>query len=173
MANNSNVFQDDYFYGLIWPKPVTEGLITFLLTQKATGNWIWNSNNGHAIMAAREYLNSMFHTDYSTVEVLGRVKKMRSHFHLFDHMISISGVEWDRKINYLFAPQHQWRLWHEELFAPDDDDGDDNIIIMIDSDNDDYPLIDEPVVHSLPAVVYNPLDEDILVINSDDDDDFN
>ncbi|KAL8524458.1 hypothetical protein ACS0TY_014154 [Phlomoides rotata] len=137
----ANVFQDDYFYGLIWPKPVTEGLVTFLLTEKATRNWIWNSNNGHAIMAAREYLNSTFHTDYSTVEVLGRVKKLCSCFHLFDHMISIFGVEWDREINYMFAPQHQWRLWRElypmsrayltagdplynelkELFAPDDD----------------------------------------------------
>ncbi|KAL8492914.1 hypothetical protein ACS0TY_024201 [Phlomoides rotata] len=98
---------------LIWPKPVTEGFVRFLLTQKATGNWIWNCNNGHAIVAAREYLNSTFHTDYSTVEVLGRVKKLCSHFHLFDHMISISGVEWDREMNYLFAPQHQWRLWRE------------------------------------------------------------
>ncbi|KAL8498149.1 hypothetical protein ACS0TY_021471 [Phlomoides rotata] len=74
-------------------------------------------------------------------------------------------------MNYLFAPQHQWRLWRElypmlrayltagdplyyqlkELFAPDNDEGDDDIIIVIDSDDDEYPLIDDLVVHVLLA----------------------
>ncbi|KAL8524663.1 hypothetical protein ACS0TY_014315 [Phlomoides rotata] len=95
-------------------------------------------------------------------------------------------------MNYLFAPQHQWRLWRElypmsrayltagdplyneikELFAPDDDVDDDDIIIVIDSEDDEYPLLEELVVHALPAAAYYPLDEDILVISADDDDSF-
>ncbi|KAL8549629.1 hypothetical protein ACS0TY_008466 [Phlomoides rotata] len=60
----------------------------------------------------------------------------------------------------------------KELFAPGDDIDDDDLIIVIDGEDKEYPLFEEPVVHALPAAAYYPLDEDIVVISSDEDDEF-
>ncbi|KAL8528565.1 hypothetical protein ACS0TY_006114 [Phlomoides rotata] len=185
--------QDEYFYGFLWPKHITESLVTFLLTQKELGNWQWNSNNWHAVMNSRESLNNTFGTDYSNVEVLGRVKKLRSRYNVFSHMISSSGVVWNREQNYVYTSLAQWDSWREvypltrayrsvgeplynqlrELFAPTDDPGDDELIIIVDSDDENIPLDNNKIVHALPAAnVVQPLDDDILVISSDEDEDF-
>ncbi|KAL8462182.1 hypothetical protein ACS0TY_032493 [Phlomoides rotata] len=170
--------QDEFFYGFLWPKHITESLVTFLLTQKELGNWQWDSNNGHAVMQSSESLNNTFGTDYSNVEVLGRVKKLRSCYNVFSYMISSSGVVWNREQNYIYASIVQWDSWREvypltrvyrsageplynqlrELFAPAVDPGDDELIIIVDSD--DEAISDE--------------DEDFLdgVFNSDVDIDY-
>ncbi|KAL8465088.1 hypothetical protein ACS0TY_034548 [Phlomoides rotata] len=109
---NENL-QDEIFYGRMWPKSITESLIPFLLTQKQLGHWVCNSNNGPIIMEACEYLNETFHTDYTNIEVLGCVNKLRSCYGLFSAMISQSGVVWNRELNYVYAlPQH-WVDWRE------------------------------------------------------------
>ncbi|KAL8462109.1 hypothetical protein ACS0TY_033262 [Phlomoides rotata] len=107
--------QDEFFYGIMWPKSITESLITVLQTQKQLGNWVWNSHNGVAIIEAREYLNSTFHTDYTDVEVLGPVQKLRSRYGLFSQMISQSGVVWNMEQNFIYASPNQWASWRESL----------------------------------------------------------
>ncbi|KAL8535253.1 hypothetical protein ACS0TY_011031 [Phlomoides rotata] len=115
MVFPSDNLQDEFFYGLMWSKSITEALITFLLAAKNLGNWVWNSNNGPAILEACEYLNSTFHTNYTSIEVLGRVKKLRSRYGLFSHIISQLGVVWNREQNYIYASLNQWALWREVL----------------------------------------------------------
>ncbi|KAL8519162.1 hypothetical protein ACS0TY_010194 [Phlomoides rotata] len=105
--------QDEFFYDLMWCESITESLITFLLAQKQMGNWVWNSNNASALLEACEYLNSTFHTNYTSIEVLGRVKKLCSRYGLFSHMISQSGMVWNREQNYVYASPAQWALWRE------------------------------------------------------------
>ncbi|KAL8547805.1 hypothetical protein ACS0TY_007219 [Phlomoides rotata] len=105
--------QDDYFYSLMWSKAITEALVTYLLTRQAAGTWVWDSNNLPSIIDAREYLNSTFNTDYTDIEVLGRAKKLRSQYNLFNHMISSSGVVWDQENNYVHATTEQWKAWRE------------------------------------------------------------
>ncbi|KAL8457424.1 hypothetical protein ACS0TY_035326 [Phlomoides rotata] len=180
---NENI-QDQFFYSLMWPKSVTESLVSFLLTQKQVGAWVWNSNNGPSIIEARLYLNSTFHTDYTDIEVLGRVKKLRARFNLFTHMISSSGVGWNKEQNFMYASEQQWKAWREvyplsrayttqgeplldelkELFSPDDPEVDDDIIIIVDSDEEEIPLFHEEIVQAVPIV-----GDDIVIISSDDD----
>ncbi|KAL8544001.1 hypothetical protein ACS0TY_004522 [Phlomoides rotata] len=171
------IIQDEFFYGLMWPKSITGALISFLLTKKELGNWVWNSNNVSAIMEAREFLNVIFHTDYTNIEVLGRVKKLRSCYGLFNVMISQSGVLWNREINFVYATTQQWADWRDmypmscayktqgeplftelrSLFAPDDGpqndpEDDDELIIIVDSDDEDMPPIPFQIVQALPAL---------------------
>ncbi|KAL8519166.1 hypothetical protein ACS0TY_010194 [Phlomoides rotata] len=108
--------QDEFFYDLMWCESITESLITFLLAQKQMGNWVWNSNNASALLEACEYLNSTFHTNYTSIEVLGRVKKLCSRYGLFSHMISQSGMVWNREQNYVYASPAQWALWREVVY---------------------------------------------------------
>ncbi|KAL8506970.1 hypothetical protein ACS0TY_017746 [Phlomoides rotata] len=103
MAFPYETMQDGYFYGLLWPKSITEALVTFLLTQKQLGHWMWNFNNGTTIMEAREFLNQTFHTDYTNIGVLGRVKKLRARYTLFSTMIAQYGVVWNRVTNLVYA----------------------------------------------------------------------
>ncbi|KAL8488398.1 hypothetical protein ACS0TY_024611 [Phlomoides rotata] len=169
--------QDGYFYGLLWPKSITEALVTYLLTQMQLGHWVWNSSNGPTIMEAREFLNQTFHTDYTNIEVLGRVKKLRARYTLFSTMIAQSGVVWNRLNNIVHATSQQWADWrsvylmaraymtHGEplydelkaLFSPDDGAendpvDDDELIIIVDSD-DEEDLQQHPFqfVQALPA----------------------
>ncbi|KAL8526250.1 hypothetical protein ACS0TY_015464 [Phlomoides rotata] len=167
--------QDEFFYGLMWPKNITEALITFLHTQKQVGNWVWNSSNFSAILRAQEYLNATFHTDYTPVEVLGRVKKLRSRYGLFSRMISQSGVVWNQEQNFVYAAPSMWEAWKEmytmtraymtqgeplfaelkALFAPDDPpQDDDELIVIVDSSDDDLPIFQHEVMQPLP-----PLDQ--------------
>ncbi|KAL8485349.1 hypothetical protein ACS0TY_027593 [Phlomoides rotata] len=61
----------------------------------------------------------------------------------------------------------------KELFAPDNDPGDDELIIIVDSEDDDIPLVPQNVVHALPTHNEQPLlNDEILVISSDEDEDF-
>ncbi|KAL8477584.1 hypothetical protein ACS0TY_029762 [Phlomoides rotata] len=177
MAYPFEIIQDEFFYGLMWPKSITCSLISFLLTQNEMGYWVWDSNNVPTIMEAREFLNATFHTDYTNIEVLGRVKKLRSHYGLFNTMISQSGVHWNREINYVYATQQQWADWREmyplsrayttqgeplwtelkTFFTPDDGsndgaDSDDELIIIVDSDDEDMSPVPYQIVHALPAL---------------------
>ncbi|KAL8535967.1 hypothetical protein ACS0TY_011569 [Phlomoides rotata] len=170
------VIQDEFFYGLMWPKSITAALVSFLLTDKELVNWVWNSKKP-AIMEAREFLNVTFHTDYTNIEVLGRVKKLRSRYDLFNVMISQSGVLWNREINFVYATTQQWADWREmypmsrayrtqgeplftelrSLFAPNDGplndpEDDDELIIIVDSDDEEMPPIPFQIVHALPAL---------------------
>ncbi|KAL8489304.1 hypothetical protein ACS0TY_025277 [Phlomoides rotata] len=177
MAYPFETMQDGYFYGLLWPKSNTEALVTYLLTQKQVGHWVWNSNNGPTIMEAREFLNQTFHTDYTNIEVLARVKKLRGRYTLFSTMIAQSGVVWNRVDNIVYATLQQWDDWrsvypmaraymtngeplYEELkalFSPDDGAendpvDDDDLIIIVDSD-DEENMEQHPFqfVQALPA----------------------
>ncbi|KAL8531800.1 hypothetical protein ACS0TY_008410 [Phlomoides rotata] len=176
MFPNDNL-QDDFFNGLMWPKSITAALVTFLLTKKQLDTWVWNSNNGPVTLEAREYLNATFHTDYTTIEIVGRVKKLRSRYSLFSAMIAQSGVHWNRELNYVYASIQQWEDQREvypmsracmtqgeplfddlqALFAPDngpqhDPIDDDELIIIVDSDDEDMHLFQFPLVHALPVL---------------------
>ncbi|KAL8507056.1 hypothetical protein ACS0TY_017804 [Phlomoides rotata] len=177
MVFPSDNLQDEFFYGIMWPKSITSALITFLLTKKQLGEWVWNSSNGSVILETREYLNASFHTDYTTMDVFGRVKKLRAPYTLFNIMVSQSGVVWNREQNFVYATIQQWADWREyypmsrvymtqgeplyddlkDLFAPDngpqdDPSDDDELIIIVDSDDEDVPLFQFPIMHALPAL---------------------
>ncbi|KAL8528215.1 hypothetical protein ACS0TY_005866 [Phlomoides rotata] len=113
MALPNDNIQDQFFYSIMWPKAITESLVMFLLTRKQVGAWVWNYKNGPSITEAQLYLNSMFHTDYTDIEVLRRVKKLCARFNLFNHMISTSGVGWNKENNFMYASQEQWMAWRE------------------------------------------------------------
>ncbi|KAL8523455.1 hypothetical protein ACS0TY_013421 [Phlomoides rotata] len=179
MVFPSDNMQDEFFYGLMWPKNITHALITFLHTEKQVGNWVWNSSNLSAILEARGYLNTTFHMDYTSIEVHGRVKKLRSRYALFDRMISQSGVVWNQDTNFVYASPHLWEAWREiylmaraymtqgeplfdelkVLFPPDDgpqddpdDEDDDDVIVIVDSSDDEMPIFQHEVMHALPAL---------------------
>ncbi|KAL8491859.1 hypothetical protein ACS0TY_023456 [Phlomoides rotata] len=162
MAYPFETMQYDYFYGLLWSKSITEALVTYLLTQKQLGHWVWNSNNRPTIMEAREFLNQTFHTDYTNIEVLARVKKLKDRYTLFSTMITQSGVVWNRVNNIVYATPQQWDDWRsvypmsraymthgEPLYdelkalfslddgAKNDPADDDELIIIVDSDDED------------------------------------
>ncbi|KAL8531706.1 hypothetical protein ACS0TY_008339 [Phlomoides rotata] len=120
-------------------------------------------------------------------------------------MISQSGVVWNREQNYVYASPAQWALWRElypmaraymtqgdplytelkSLFAPDDvpPDGpldEDELIVIMDSDDEDFPPLPLPIVHALPAldqhdfnqvILPDPPVAEVVVISSDDDSD--
>ncbi|KAL8514348.1 hypothetical protein ACS0TY_013461 [Phlomoides rotata] len=92
-------------------------------------------------------------------------------------MISQSGVVWNHEQNYVYATIQQWADWREvypmsraymtqgeplyddlkDLFAPDngpqhDQSDDDELIIIVDSDDEDVPLFQFPLVHALPTL---------------------
>ncbi|KAL8536649.1 hypothetical protein ACS0TY_012010 [Phlomoides rotata] len=126
------------------------------------------------------------------IEVLGRVKKLRSRYNLFNHIISSSGVVWDQEQNFLNATVEQWKAWREvypmsmaytfkgeplfaqlkALFGPEDDDDGAELILIVDSDEEEHILTDEEVVHALPAEApVDPLLPDVVIISSDSDSD--
>ncbi|KAL8539673.1 hypothetical protein ACS0TY_001328 [Phlomoides rotata] len=177
---------------MMWSKVITEALVTFLLTRQAAGTWSWDSNNLPSIIEAREYLNSTFNLDYTDIEVLGRVKKLRSRFNLFNHMISTSGVVWDQVVNFVHASVEQWKRWKEvyplsraytfhgeplfaqlkTLFGPDEEDDGEGLILIVDSEDEDNPHYHEEVVHALPtADPYAPIIPELVIISSDSDSD--
>ncbi|KAL8476837.1 hypothetical protein ACS0TY_029223 [Phlomoides rotata] len=78
------------------------------------GNWVWNSNNGNALEAAREYLHNRFNADYNVYEIAARVRCLRNRFTVFDHMINCSGVNWARRSNKVFVPKDLWQSWKED-----------------------------------------------------------
>ncbi|KAL8554079.1 hypothetical protein ACS0TY_002337 [Phlomoides rotata] len=111
MAFPMDSIQDTYFYGLEWPKHMTLELISCLINEKDLGNWRMNSNNLSACLNAREHLKNRFGRTYTTVDVVQRVKILRNRFEVFDRMISVSGVVWEKENNYVFAPMDQWKDW--------------------------------------------------------------
>ncbi|KAL8524722.1 hypothetical protein ACS0TY_014364 [Phlomoides rotata] len=184
--------QDDYFYSLMWSKATTEDLVTYLLTRQAAGTWSRDSNNLPSIIEAREFLNSTFGIDYTDIEVLGRVKKLRSRFNLFNHMISSSGVVWDQENNFVHATTEQWKAWKEVypmlraytfngeplfaelkiLFGPEEDDDGEGLILIVDSEDEDHHHYEEKVVYALPAADPNALFiPELVIISSDSDSD--
>ncbi|KAL8551711.1 hypothetical protein ACS0TY_000691 [Phlomoides rotata] len=176
----------------MWSKATTEALATYLLTRQAAGAWARDSTNLPSIIEAREFLNSTFGTDYTDIEVLGRVKKLRSRFNLFNHMISSSGVVWDQENNFVNATTEQWKAWSELypmsraytfngeplfaelklLFGPDEVNDGEGLILIVDSEDEDHHYYEEEVVHALPAADPNaPLIPELVIISSDSDSD--
>ncbi|KAL8538682.1 hypothetical protein ACS0TY_000626 [Phlomoides rotata] len=162
MANPGYPFQDRYFYGEKWSKPITLYLIDMLLTEKHLGQWQWNDSNTLTIMAARDRVNAHFEKEFRFNEVLGRVRLFKTRFETFDFIMRSGFAQWDRETNTVHAPTQLWNQWTQShplsmaylyngeglfdvlkrLFAPPNEDVPDNNItavgvIDISSDDED------------------------------------